>query len=120
MTAAEFGSTSFQTKSSQTPMSPALRSKAKEREKGKGKGIGMGEGKGKSSEANDSGCSMTVSGEPHSWGWSAPMANQWPDPPVITLTGRRGGEALPGGSSSDLGLMNTSLKLEDEPSQVQV
>ena len=69
--------------------------------KGKGKGIGMGKGKGKSSEVYDSGCSMTVSGEPHSWGWGAPMANQWPDPPVITLTSRRGGEALPGGSSSD-------------------
>ena len=69
--------------------------------KGKGKGIGIGKGKGKGSEVNDSGCNMTVSGEPHSWGWSAPMANQWPDPPVITLTSRRGGEALPGESFSD-------------------
>ena len=38
-------------------------------------------------------------GKPHSRGWSAPMANQTPDPPIITSTSGRGGDAPLGGSA---------------------
>ena len=47
----------------------------------------------------EKGSSSTVLGKPHSRGWSAPMANQTPDPPIITSTSGRGGDAPLGGSA---------------------
>ena len=51
-----------------------------------------------------------ISGEPHSRGWSAPMATRISDSPVITLTTCRGGDAPPGESASGISLdVSTAL-----------
>ena len=56
-------------------------------EAGRGEGTGVG-------------CETTVPGEPHSGGWSAPTADQIPDPLDTAPTACRSGVALPGGSGN--------------------